>query len=45
MTERIVPHVNGASHAVEVDPERPLLYALRGDPPPFTPERMKASLA
>ena len=35
MTERIVLHVNGASHAVEVDdPEMPLLYALRGEPPP-----------
>jgi len=32
MTERIVLHVNGASHAVEVgDPEMPLLYALRGE--------------
>ena len=32
MTERMVLHVNGASHAVEVDdPDMPLLYALRGD--------------
>lgn len=31
MTKRVSLNVNGASHAVDVDPDMPLLYALRDD--------------
>ena len=31
MAERISLNVNGKSHTVEVDPDMPLLYALRND--------------
>ena len=31
MAERFTLHVNGQEHAVEADPDMPLLYALRND--------------
>ena len=31
MAERFTLHVNGREHAVEADPDMPLLYALRND--------------
>ena len=31
MAERFTLHVNGQEHAVEADPDTPLLYALRND--------------
>ena len=48
MSQRFSLNVNGKNHDVDVDPDMPLLYALRNDVgrrAPFSPDRVKGALS
>jgi len=48
VSQRFSLNVNGKNHKVDVDPDMPLLYALRNDVGrwvPFSPDRVKGALS